>query len=235
MLVTASFSRDTVSWDPLRSWDRTSLTNEEFRARVTDFMSVYAKVIRDYQIRVISDDDYTLQLLPATCGHLVNDPSNIEIPFHIPWQRPLGEIRHMIKVGINRVAGKLTLLVNAKEFHEQLDELGCTHSNGKYVDRPPSSCVVANTTHQMSTEMLLLRDYKEVEIIERVKEGDVYKNVPKKVFVTATADLSAVWSNPPSFENCKKLCNSAEAAARKILEHYQPIDIAIEIHKKVVQ
>ena len=144
----------------------------------------------------------------------------------------------MIKVGIDRVAGKLCLLVNAKEFHEQLDEIGCTYLNNRYNDRPASASTIATNTHLMSTEVLLLRDYKEVEIVKRKKavvEGEKSEVTVVKMPVTACIDLSAVWSNPPSFEQLKKLCNSANDAARKILEHYQPIDICVEIHKKIVK
>jgi hypothetical protein len=47
--------------------------------------------------------------------------------------------------------------------------------------------------------------------------------------------LTRVFSVPPTFEQLKKLSNSAQEAARKILDHYVPIDICVEIQKKLIK
>lgn len=147
-----------------------------------------------------------------------------------------GEIKKMIKVGIRRLGGKLTLLVNARDFHTELDKIGVTHDGVRYNDRPSCSYSVASNSFTMSPEVLLRRDYKDVEVTEAGRDDkDNPVTVKKMVPVTASYDLSGVWTTPPSFEQLKKLCNSANDVARKILEHYQPIDISVEIHKKVVK
>lgn len=117
----------------------------------------------------------------------------------------------MIKTGIVREAGKLMLVVNAKEFHDELDKIGCTYTGDKYDHRPLANTGVCNNRFEMSTECLLVRQYP------------------------AKFDLSGVWTTPPSINQLKTLCASAEAAGRKILDHYQPIDISIEIQKKILK
>lgn len=118
----------------------------------------------------------------------------------------------MIKARITRPQGRLTLEIDAKEFHETLDAIGVRHEDGMYQDRPDTGYAIADgARYVMSTNCLLKREYP------------------------AKFDLTGIWSNPPRFENLKVLCESAYAQARKILDHYQPIDISIEIQKKVVK
>lgn len=117
----------------------------------------------------------------------------------------------MINVGIKREAGKLMLVVDAKEFHEELDKIGCVHSGGMYINRPASNIAVASSRFEMSTECLLKREYP------------------------AKFDLSGIWSSIPTSGQLNQLCESAYAAGRKILDHYQPIDICITIQKKIIK
>lgn len=229
----------TLPWRNLYEYNSDNWESDEARDRdLQRHLTDYAFSNRDYQVRCIDyATGHVFFFLPAGVG-AARFPDNEEVVWNVPnaHNRPLtGDFRHMIKVGIRRIGGKLTLLVNAKEFHDQLDEMGCTFTGNRYNDRPAAANTIASSGHVMSTEMLLLRDYKEIDVVERRKTDTGFENVTVKVPVTATADLGTVWSNPPSFDNLKKLCNSANDAARKILEHYQPIDIEIEIHKKVVK
>lgn len=118
----------------------------------------------------------------------------------------------MIKTNITREAGKLMLVINAKDFHETLDSLGVSHQDGMYQHRPASNgSVVEGRRFEISTECLLKRQYP------------------------AKFELTGIWSTPPTHANLTALCASALPAARKILDHYQPIDISIEIQKKIVR
>ena len=164
----------------------------------------------------------------------------------IPWnypgcnlfqnQKEMAEKRNMIKVGIYRIDNRLKLLVNAKEFHSELDRIGVAKSNTEYLDQPHATATIATSNFQLSPRTLLTRQYKDVEIL-KVKKNDSGEYSSEKVSVPTTGvfDLSGLWGTPPSFEQLKRLCASAEPVARKILEHYQPIDISIEIQKKVLK
>lgn len=120
----------------------------------------------------------------------------------------------MIKLNMKREGGKLMLLVDAKELHDDLDAIGVQCIGHKYADRPPTSIGIADTrNHTLSTEVLL-------------QKGPEY---PVKF------DLTSVYTAaPPSYQQLKKLCESAYDAARKVLEHYQPIDISVDIQKKLI-
>lgn len=122
----------------------------------------------------------------------------------------LGEKKEMINIKVGRPNGKLTLFVDAKGLHDTLDSIGVEHDGTMYKDRPASSYSVANNSYVISTETLLRREYP------------------------AKFDLSAVYTNPPGFPKLKQLCESAYEQARKILEHYQPIDISVDIQKKIL-
>ena len=226
-------------WAHIRDIDFDVFDIEDaFAKHVASFMCSYSDS-RDFAVRVRdADTNYIYQFLPINIGTSSqrSHADNVAVEWHLPNQIPLsGDFRNMIKVGIRRIAGKLHLLVDAKEFHEQLDEIGCTHTGTKYNDRPLAAGTVAGSNFLMSTEVLLTRDPKVVEVVERKRVGEELKESVIKIPTTSMFDLSAVWTTPPSFENLKKLCNSANDAARKILEHYQPVDICVEIHKKIVK
>lgn len=122
----------------------------------------------------------------------------------------------MINVSIKREKGQLMLFVDAKDFHEELDAIGCSYTNdsdgvGVYDHAPPVVAIVADSRFQMSTNCLLRREYP------------------------AKFSLAGLWANIPTNAQLTALCESAYAAGRKILDHYQPIDISIEIQKKLVK
>lgn len=227
------------TWELLYEFNEENIslnTHTSVEAAAKDQMSAYRAYTnrRDYVVRArCMDTGFIYEQTTANAGTWVGKNETIE--WRLPPTNLTGKVKNMIKVGIKRVNGKLCLLVNAREFHTQLDEIGCTYTGTKYNDAPATANTVSSSTHQMSTNVLLMRDYRDVDVVEQKKVGDTVEKVVTKVPVTACIDLSTVWANPPSFDNLKKLCNSANDAARKILEHYQPIDIAVEIHKKVVK
>lgn len=125
--------------------------------------------------------------------------------------QPSTEGPTMINLNLKREDGKLVLYVNAKELHDDLDAIGVSFTGDRYNNQPAASHSIADArTMTLSSNVLLTRKY------------------PHKV------DLTGVFPNPPSYNNLKKLCESAHDQTRKILEHYQPIDISVEIHKKLV-
>lgn len=123
---------------------------------------------------------------------------------------PNVERKSMIKLNVKREGGRVYLLVNAKGMHDVLDAIGVPSVGGMYSDRPRAEHSVANrSTHTISTEALLRKEYP------------------------AKFDLSTVYTDPPpSFKSLQTLTESAFEQARKILEHYQPIDISVSIQKK---
>lgn len=204
--------------------------------------------IRDYVCRIVdvhSGHVYVQQPPTFSCSGEIGRQFLADFSEPIPWNYPGYNLlqkqnelekRNMIKVGIYRIDNRLKLLVNAKEFHAELDKIGVAKSNTEYLDQPSAAATVATSNFQLSPKTLLTCQYKDVEIL-KVKKNDSGEYSSEKVSVPTTGvfDLSGLWSTPPSFEQLKRLCASAEPVARKILEHYQPIDISIEIQKKVLK
>jgi hypothetical protein len=231
-----------------RSMDRSWMTESKYSdVDETEFLAdMQSRYPRIYRYR-----DYALRLIECESGHVMwQEPANdqyihrfpAELQEFVAWNWPggntvtlTGVIRHMINVNVRRVGGKMMLLVNAKDFHDELDKIGVAHSETEYLDRPAASTSVADTSFRMSTDVLLKRDYKEVEVVDvKMVDGKPVKET-KKIPVTCAADLTRVFSVPPTFEQLKKLSNSAQEAARRILDHYVPIDICVEIQKKLIK
>lgn len=116
----------------------------------------------------------------------------------------------MVKLQIKREAGRLYMYVDARGLHDILDAVGARTSGDMYLDRPNTSISVANSTFRLSTETLLKKEY------------------PVKY------DLTAVYTTPPTLGNLQTLRDSGFEQVRKILEHYQPIDISLVVQKKLV-
>ena len=237
-LDSSAFYPEAMSgWQELGSHEEADYRSyDELKIHLLKLMQNNWGGARDYAIRVrnINTDFVHMQWEP-TCSLLATSGIYPRIEWREPTPPNPGDLKNMVKVTIRRVAGKLSLLVDAKDFHTQLDEIGCTHDGARYNDRPAAGNTVANSSFQLSTEVLLRREYRDIEVQERKKTDSGVETVTVKVPTTACVDLSSVWTNPPSLDQLKKLCNSTKDAARKILEHYQPIDISVEIHKKVVK
>lgn len=115
----------------------------------------------------------------------------------------------MLKLNVKRESGRLYLYVDAKGLHDILDRLGVTSSGGMYDHRPRTNHAVADRANRMiSTEVLLRKEYP------------------------AKYDLSSVFTEPPNIATLQQLTESGFEQTRKILEHYQPIDIAVSIQAK---
>jgi hypothetical protein len=112
-----------------------------------------------------------------------------------------------IRIARNEV-GKLVLAINARALHNLLDSVGCKAGGEAYADGP-SAAFSTISQNKMSTRLLLLKQY------------------PVQVA------LGHHYSRPPSYAELKELCESAHAAVRAILMHYQPVDIHYTIHKLV--
>lgn len=124
---------------------------------------------------------------------------------------PNAERKSMIKLNVKREGGRVFLYVNAKGMHDVLDQIGVPTDGGiLYKDRPRTTFMVADrVSNTLSTEVLLRKEYP------------------------AKFDLSTVYADPPpSFSSLQRLTESAFEQSRKILEHYQPIDISVSIQKK---
>jgi len=118
----------------------------------------------------------------------------------------------MAKIGITRckTTNKLLLSVDAKPLHDLLDSIGCAvDAENAYKDRPSASFSTVER-ETISTELLLRRQYP------------------------TTISLSGIYRTPPSIQQLRDLCGSAHAQIRKILQHYQPIDISVTINKKIL-
>ena len=201
---------------------------------------------RDYVIRLRDQNTNWIYIQLGPSYLYTNRPSNrwpedVDLS-NIDWNEPVlanpGDLVPMIKVGCRRIGGKLHLLVNAKEFHDELDKIGVAHNTVEYLDQPATASQVATSAFQLSPRVLLRRDYRDVEVVEMKAADAPDKPLTKEVVkmpITGMFDLSGVFAAPPSIEQLKKLCNSAYDTARKILEHYQPIDISVEIQKKLIK
>jgi len=141
----------------------------------------------------------------STSGKVIKNC--LELP-----EEPEGAIKvSMVKVNITRPGGRLTLSVDAKALHDTLDSIGCKVDGNTYKDRPQSRAAVVSSDYKLSPNVLLRREYP------------------------ATYDLTDCFTSPPTFTQLKKMCESAYEATRLILDHYQPIDISVEIHKKAIK
>lgn len=118
---------------------------------------------------------------------------------------------HMVNIKIKRSGGRVVMAVDAKGLHDVLDAIGVptVDSGERYADRPRADHSVLNrATSVLSTEVFLKRQYP------------------------ATFDLSALFNDPPNPSVFQRIGDSAYDQVRKILEHYQPIDISVSITKK---
>lgn len=143
--------------------------------------------------------------MPETPPNPPNDAPSVSVTPVTPEPTALAE------VSIRRVVGSanLELQVNAKALHDLLDTLGVPCQLGIYAGRPTTRSSVATRT-ELSTELFLRKEY------------------PIKV------NLAEIFNTPPTFQELKVMCLSGNAAIHKILDHYQPVDIRVSIHKKIV-
>lgn len=114
-----------------------------------------------------------------------------------------------VSIRRDKPSNALIMELNAKPLHDLLDSIGVGHTGDMYNDRPQAGFRIASGD-ELSTELFLKRQY------------------PVKV------NLSTVFSNPVSYNRLKNIAESSFPVIRKILEHYQPVDIKIQINKRLV-
>lgn len=115
----------------------------------------------------------------------------------------------MISITFKRDSGKLIMTVDAKEFVEYLQTLGCKSSDGQYLDnRPYASSSVCGSDGKLSPKAL------------------VRLNGPHDY------NLSEVFSSPPTTAFLQAIGESAEETARAILDHYRPVEIRVRVLPK---
>lgn len=160
----------------------------------------------DFAARIL-DPWNECRIYDTVTGRQVTD---IRAAIEADRSTPGAERKSMVKIGIARKLGKVTLTVDAKGLHDVLDTLGVPHSGNMYSDRPRANEAVLNrSTGVISTEVLLRREYP------------------------ATFDLSGVFTEPPNPSMFQRIGDSGYDQVRKVLEHYQPIDINVTISKKI--
>lgn len=114
-----------------------------------------------------------------------------------------------VSIKRDKQTNALTLQIDAKPFHDLLDSIGVINNGGTYISQPSAAFNVVRE-NELSTKLFLKREYPVV------------------------ANLSAIWDTPPTIDRLEAICMSAQSVMRKILNHYQPIDIKVTIHKRMV-
>lgn len=171
------------------------------------YASTWEEALQKLNVANARGEGYELRIVYFATGIPINRMPDDEYP-------PGLEKKNMVLIKYLREGGKLMVSINAQGLHEILDSIGVQTEGdpARYKDRPYSVEAVANTSSMiLSTETLLVKQYP------------------------AKFDLSVVFIKPPSLDSLKKLAQSGYEQCRKILEHYQPIDIQVEIQKKVLK
>lgn len=145
--------------------------------------------------------------MPTSNSSSVAPPS----PPVAPVAAPTSPNSLLVDVSItrNKQNSNLELVVNAKSLHDHLDQMGVRHSDAVYLSQPESSRVL--TGSGLSTSPFLRREY------------------PVRI------DLTGVFTSPPTRNRLVTLSRTAHDAIRRILEHYQPVDIKVSIHKRITE
>lgn len=139
--------------------------------------------------------------------NMTPDPTTTPV---VPVAAPTTPMMATVGITRSKVNNALQLVINAKPLHDLLDTLGATVGrDGTYNNRPPAQDTVLRNS-ELSTEVFLRREYP------------------------TTINLGPVFQSPPTMNRLKDLCNSAYPVIRKILTHYQPVDIQVTINKKVI-
>jgi hypothetical protein len=202
-----------IDFEVAAHWDEASQNYFDFeyptwRAARQDFWRLIAE---HYRERDLSE----LVVLKKTL-----DPN---VPYRIMPSPPEEELleesrtrkREMVNISFKKKDGHTYMVVDARELQAILDSLGAVHRDGRYMDRPVfNNQVVDASTHKLSSEVFLIRP-------------GANNSLPE-------FDLTAVYNRPISKANLETLGESAEGVVRMILDHYQPVDITVDLRKKVV-
>lgn len=173
------------------------------------------QLLDHFQQDVFYYDDYDYRL-----AEFSSYPSRTTVPIRVLLTRPKfqqtwfdmseipGEKKQMIKLQCKREEGVLSLYINAAELHSILDSIGVKKSGLLYNNMPPNG---DTTPAAIGTSVLLEATY------------------PKKI------QVNRYFNAPPSFAQLTNWCKTANQAVKRILEWYQPIDISIDIQKKILK
>lgn len=111
----------------------------------------------------------------------------------------------------NKTTGALELCIDAKALHEHLDAIGIPKQGGEYLNQPYSGFGVVR---------------------ENSLSSNLFLKVPPQY--PLVVNLSANFDLPPPYSRLLEICRSADAVVRRILTHYEPIDISFTIAKALV-
>lgn len=104
----------------------------------------------------------------------------------------------------------LVLKIDARNLHKELELWGVSSDETDYLNGPQSTTrIIASNNNRVTTYALL-------------KKGIV------------TANLSRLFSTPPTRAVLLDIANSVQEAVNLIRDHYQPIDICVSVVKTPV-
>ena len=174
------------------------------------------KIIASYtarqEILAVNQLAQAIQVINTTSQEVTvpTVPTPVNAAFVVPESSQASQAPNLlVDVGISRSkpTNRLELVVNAKALHDHLDLIGVPHTGGVYQDQPETNRVLSGSS--LSTSPFLRREY------------------PLRI------DLTGVFTTPPTRSRLAALCRTAHDAVRRVLEHYQPVDIRVSIHKRV--
>jgi hypothetical protein len=191
---------------------------EESTDKWTDFSYPTWRAARSDFFRLASEfwgcDLSTLRVLKKT-------PTGLTIVTTLPKEEEddsnteTNRKKEMVNISFFKKDGHTFMKVDARELQIILDGLGAVARDGRYMDRPVvNHQVVDPTTHKLSSEVFLVK--------------------PGANGALPEFDLTATYNRPISKANLETLGESAEGVVRMILDHYQPVDITVDLRKKVV-
>ena len=116
----------------------------------------------------------------------------------------------VITASFARVEGALSLLLDATPLHEYLDLVGVPYDaeTGRYTDAPGDSRTIDTYSHTVQPYGLLVRG-------------------PQRI------TLSTYYRAPVPKTTLESLARSIEPAAIRIIDHYRPVTLRVEIALKV--
>jgi hypothetical protein len=114
----------------------------------------------------------------------------------------------VITASFARVEGALTLVIDATPLHDYLDLVGVPYDGGRYADAPGERRSLDTYTHTVQPFALLARG------VQRI-------------------GLSAYYTSPIPKTTLEALARSIEPAAIRIIDHYRPVTLRVEIALKV--
>lgn len=112
-----------------------------------------------------------------------------------------------------RREGKMSLVIDARPFHELLTRIGAPkgRQGDRFVNRPQSAEQYIDARNNSIMTFALLHCPGDPITINLL---DYYRDTP------------------PTFEQIKKLGQSVETVAQLILDHYRPVEVSVKVFDK---